>query len=86
MTLRVAGLDAIPDCVTPSDHVTLHGAVPVKTAWIVVDAPVQIDAEPLTVAVDESHPVVVPVNSPLGSLTIVFWLFAFGSVVVLRTK
>src|SRR3954468_21886479 len=41
----------MPDCLTPSDQVTLHGAVPVSAAWIVAAAPAQISAEPEAVAV-----------------------------------
>ena len=32
LTLRVAGLAATPVWVTASDHVTLHGPVPVRSA------------------------------------------------------
>lgn len=32
LTERVAGEEATPDCTAPSDHVTVHGAVPVSAA------------------------------------------------------
>ena len=51
LTERVAGLEGTPVCVTPSDQVTSHGAVPVSAAWIVVEEPAQIVAVPVTVAV-----------------------------------
>ena len=50
-TERVAGDAATPDCVTPSDHVTVQGALPVKAAWTIVAPPGQIAAEPETAAV-----------------------------------
>ena len=31
----------------PSDQVRFHGPVPVRAAWIVVESPLQIVAEPL---------------------------------------
>src|SRR6266851_6956773 len=37
--------------VTPSDQVTVQGAVPVRAAWMLVLAPEQIVPPPLTVAV-----------------------------------
>ena len=51
LTLRVAGEAATLDCETPSDQTTVHGPVPVSTAWIVVEEPAQIAAVPETVAV-----------------------------------
>src|SRR5438093_301057 len=42
LTLRVAGLEAILFCTTPSDQLTVHGPVPVRSAWIVVELPLQI--------------------------------------------
>jgi len=51
LTLRVAGLLVIPFCVTPSDQVTFHGAVPVSAAVSVVELPTQMLVVPLTVAV-----------------------------------
>jgi len=50
-TERVAGDAATPDCVTPSDQVTVHGALPVSAAWTIVAPPGQIAAEPETAAV-----------------------------------
>ena len=61
LTLRVAGLEAIPVWVTPSDQVRLHGPVPVSAAWIVAEAPAQIVPPPLTVAVGLGLTVSVPV-------------------------
>ena len=51
LTERVAGEEATPLCVTPSDHVTLHGPAPVSAAEIVVAPPAQTAAVPDTVAV-----------------------------------
>jgi len=51
LTLRVAGLLIMPLCTPISDHVMLHGAVPVSAAEIVVELPTQIVAVPVTVAV-----------------------------------
>jgi hypothetical protein len=48
LTLRVAGLAATEGWVKPSDQVTLHGPVPVRAAWIVVEPPLQIVTLPLT--------------------------------------
>jgi hypothetical protein len=50
-TERVAGEAATPVWTAPSDQVTVHGAVPVSAAWIVVAPPGQIAAEPDTAAV-----------------------------------
>ena len=50
-TVRVAGEAATPDCVAPSDHVTVHGAVPVSAAWMSAAPPGQIAAVPETAAV-----------------------------------
>jgi hypothetical protein len=41
LTLRVAGLEATPFWVVPSDQVTFHGPVPVRSACIVVEVPLQ---------------------------------------------
>ena len=49
-TVRVAG-DAVTFCTTPSDHVTVQGVAPVRTAVIVVLWPAQIVAVPETTAV-----------------------------------
>jgi hypothetical protein len=51
LTKRAAGLVVMLFCVTPSDHVTLHGAVPESAARISEDWPEQMVALPLTVAV-----------------------------------
>src|SRR4051812_34357162 len=40
----------MPDCVAPSDQVTVHGAEPVRTAWMIVAPPGQIAADPETAA------------------------------------
>src|SRR5262249_28912247 len=40
-----------PDCTKPSDHVSVHGPVPVSAAWIGVDEPEQMVASPETSAV-----------------------------------
>jgi hypothetical protein len=50
-TVLAAGETVTPLCVTPSDHVSDQGGVPVRAAWIAVDAPAQIVAVPDTVAV-----------------------------------
>ena len=47
----MAGLLTTLLCVTPSDHVTVHGPTPVKTAWILKLFPRQLVELPLTVAV-----------------------------------
>ena len=75
LTARVAGLAPIPDCVTPSDHVTVHGAVPVRAAWIVADEPAQTDVDPLTAAVGRAFTVTVTAallveTHPLPSVTV----------------
>ena len=57
LTERVAGEAATPLCVTPSDHVTLQGPVPVSAAEIVVAPPAQIAAPPETVAVGSARTV-----------------------------
>ena len=75
LTDRVAGLAPIPDCVTPSDHETAHGAVPVSAAWIVADEPAQTEADPLTAAVGRAFTVTVTdalliEAHPFASLTV----------------
>ncbi len=50
LTLRVTGEEATFDCVTPSDHTTVQGPVPVTVAWIVAEDPAQMAAEPETTA------------------------------------
>jgi hypothetical protein len=57
LTERVAGDEATPDCTTPSDQVTVQGAVPVSAAWIVVEPPAQICAVPETAAVGSARTV-----------------------------
>ena len=42
--------------VAPSDHVTAHGPVPVRSAEMVVELPEQMVVEPLTVAVGPEAP------------------------------
>jgi hypothetical protein len=51
LTLRAAVVPLLIVCVTSSDQVTFHGAVPVRVAVIVAEPPGQIAAVPLTVAV-----------------------------------
>ena len=51
LTLRVALVPLLMVCVTLSDQVTFHGAVPVSAAVMVADPPGQIAVDPLTVAV-----------------------------------
>jgi hypothetical protein len=65
LTLRVAKLVATPVCVTPSDHVTFHGPVPVNTAVIIAELPLQITVEPLTTEVGRGFTVIpaLPVRS-----------------------
>ena len=57
LTLRVAGLAATPFCVKLSDHVMFHGPVPVSAAWMVVEPPLQIVAEPLATDVGRAFTV-----------------------------
>ena len=66
LTLRVAGLEATPVCVTPSDHVTFHGPRPVSAAWMVLELPLQIVPLPLATAVGLALTVMtaLPVRSP----------------------
>lgn len=47
------------DSDTPSDHVTLHGAVPVNVAVTYAPPPCVMVCEPITVAVAFDEPVVV---------------------------
>jgi len=51
LTVLVAGLTVMPLWETPSDQVTLHGAVPVNAAWICAEPPGLIAPPPDTVAV-----------------------------------
>ena len=55
----MAGDAATFDCVTPSDQTTVHGPVPVRTAWIEDEVPAQIAAVPETVAVGFGFTVIV---------------------------
>lgn len=57
LTDRVAGEEATPDWTTPSDQVTVQGAVPVSAAWIVVAPPAQTSAVPETTAVGSGRTV-----------------------------
>ena len=50
-TLRCTGDELIPLCVSPSDHVSDHGGVPVRSTLNGVVCPLQIVWLPLTVAV-----------------------------------
>ena len=47
----MAVVPLVTGCVTLSDHVTFHGAVPVNVAVIVAEPPAQIAPPPLTAAV-----------------------------------
>jgi hypothetical protein len=64
-TVRV--IVPLPDCVTPSDHVTAKGAAPVSVAVIVAEPPAQIALVPLTTAVGFALTVTIalPVDVPL---------------------
>ena len=66
-TLRVTVVALMPDCVTPSDHVTENGAAPVSVALIVAELPAQIAVVPLTTAVGFAFTVMTaePVDVPL---------------------
>jgi hypothetical protein len=73
-TKRVAG-DAATGCTMPSDHVTVHGPVPVSAAWIPTDPPAQVSPPPDTVAVGRASMVTVTVGAfvetqPFASLTV----------------
>ena len=57
LTLRVAVVPLLMVCVTLSDQVTVHGAVPVSVAVIVAEPPGQIAPVPLTVAVGSGRTV-----------------------------
>ena len=49
-TFRTAGEAATFDCTKPSDHVTVHGPVPDRAAWIGTVPPAHISPPPDTVA------------------------------------
>jgi len=73
-TARVAG-DAAAGCTNPSDHVTLHGPVPVRAAWIPTDPPAHVSPPPDTVAVGRGSIVTVTVGAfvetqPFASVTV----------------
>jgi hypothetical protein len=53
-TVRTAGLSTT-FCWNPSDHVSWNGGVPVSSAWIWVDSPAQIVAEPDIAAVGDAQ-------------------------------
>ena len=74
-TERTAGEAATPDCVAPSDHVTVHGAVPVSAAWIWTLAPAQISPPPDTAAEGRGSTVTVTAGEliethPFASVTV----------------
>ena len=50
-TIRVTGLVVTRSWVNPSDHVTFHGPIPVRSAEICTDWPEQMVPPPVTVAV-----------------------------------
>ena len=73
--MRVAGEAATPDCVTPSDQMTVHGAAPVSAAWMSAEPPGQMAAEPETAAVGFGSTVTVTVGAlfdtqPFASVTV----------------
>ena len=65
--MRDAVVPLLMVCVTLSDQVTVHGAVPVSVAVIVVEPPAQIAAVPLTAAVGSGRTVTVaePLEVPV---------------------
>src|ERR1041385_8676943 len=65
LTVRVAGL-TLTVCWFPSDQVRFQGPIPVSTAWITVEPPLQLVALPLTTAVGRGLTVTtaLPVRSP----------------------
>jgi hypothetical protein len=74
-TVRTAGDEATPDCTTPSDQVTVHGAVPVSAAWICASPPAQISPPPETTADGRASTVTVTDGAltetqPLASVTV----------------
>lgn len=71
LTLRVAGEAATFDWVTPSDHTTVQGPVPVSAAWIVAEPPGQIAPPPETAAVGRTRTVpVVVAGADVQPLTV----------------
>lgn len=68
-TTRVAGVAAIPLWMNPSDHVRLHGPVPVKATESVVLSPAQSVAPPVKVA-PAAVAVVLRVNEPVAGAAI----------------
>jgi hypothetical protein len=59
LTLRVAVVPELMVWITLSDHFTLHGAVPVSVAVIVVEPPGQMAPPPLTTEVGSGRTVTV---------------------------
>jgi hypothetical protein len=57
LTLREAVVPLLIVCVTLSDQITVHGAVPVSVALIVAEPPGQIAAVPLTTAAGSARTV-----------------------------
>ena len=76
----MAGLALNPICVTPSDHVTFHGPVPVNAAEMLAEAPLQITALPLTAAVGRG--LIVITALPLRSLPCAVHLESLNPVTV----
>src|SRR5438132_1661004 len=64
-TIRVYGLEVMFDAVNPSDHVNVHGAVPVRLAWICADPPWEMVPPPLTLAVGAVQFTVTVAEPPL---------------------
>src|SRR6266446_3795923 len=68
VTLRVAGLAETPVCVVPSDQVTFHGPVPVRSAWMLAEVPLHtvVLSALLTTEVGRGFTVItaLPVRSP----------------------
>ena len=67
LTVRDAVVPLLMVCVTLSDQITLHGAVPVSAAVIVAEPPGQIVPPPLTAAVGRVLTVIVaePLDVPV---------------------
>jgi len=65
---EVTVLVVIPLWGTPSDHMMLHGGVPVSAAEMVAEPPVQMLASPLTVAVGSGVTVTVTSSVSVNEL------------------
>ena len=67
LTVRTAGEAATPDWTTPSDQLTVQGAMPASAAWICVELPWQIVVVPDTTAVGAAFMVVLALEELLAS-------------------